>query len=192
DVEHGGLRLKLSGNRQRVGAIVGHAHFVAEGREGRAEHLRGILVVVDDEDAPTPRRTRVGVLVGSRFAALRLSEGRQLDGEGAAPAGTAAPGAHGAAVQAHEALHEREPETETTRAAPTLRDAPRERLEDARSELGGDSRAVVRDVHSDASTGARGPYGDVPTPESVLRRVRQQIREYLREAVRVGAHDEPG
>ena len=137
DVENRDLRAEEVRHRQRLRGVAGDLHLVTGLRDDVGDHLRGVAVVVDDEDAPgavardPPRgRIRRRASAGGRRAA-----GSRTVNSLPRPAPVAVR-ADRTSVQGGERSHERQPEPEPTLRAIGAARALHEHLEQVRQEVG--------------------------------------------------------
>src|SRR3954469_17745768 len=82
-----------------------------------------------------------------------LADGWKVNREGRSAAWTVAPGGHGAAMELHEVLDDRETKAEARRLAVCPRVLLPETLEDERQERRRDATPVVFDRHGDTRAG---------------------------------------
>ncbi len=121
-----------------------HLHVLPELVQQHAEGIRGLEVVLDDQEtraAKLPRAIGASGL-GSRRGRWKR---RELDRERGPAALALAPNAHAPAVQLGDALHDREPDPEPADRSIERLLALREEIEDAWRELARDAGAVVVD-----------------------------------------------
>jgi hypothetical protein len=111
---------------------------------------------------------------------------RQSDNELAPLSETVAQGPHGAAVQLHQTLDQRQSDAEAAAGAFLGTLGLNERLEDPRQELGSDPRSGVFDAENHVIPVAPRDDPDPPSHLGVLDGVREQIGDDLLEANVVG------
>ncbi len=185
DVEQAEVRVKGRGLLQRGDAIVGHAHVMALRGEQGGQHVRGVPVVVDHQDAAGPprrrRRRRAGVLGGRR----RL---RQPNRERRAMADAAALGRHAAAVQFRERLDEGQTDAEP---AVTLSPHLDEAVEDAFDVVCGNPVAAVAHRNRDHAGVDAGAHVNRRSGIAVPDGVAEQVDHHLHDAVGIDLQPEP-
>ena len=186
DVQQDDVRAKRGRFLDGLHPVIHGANFVAHQPQHGAHALRGIAVVVRDENSA---RTRVGAL----FAVLvrrrpQRHDGshRKADDELGALALSLAAGLDVAAVHFHQLPYERQPD-----AQPALRffQRPvdlREHVENGGQCLRGDADAGIADGHGNLPFAAGRGQPDVPAALHVLGGVVQQIGKDLREAHGIG------
>src|SRR5258706_13388771 len=190
DVHEDQVGLVLGGGPQRAGAFVRLARLLSEELEHHRERLRGVDIVVDDENALARRS------LGARRRALRLDKHgvgahgpRQADGERAALAQPVARRLDRSAVALHEIPHQRQADAQALADALGRFVDLDEEVPDLRELVPSDADAVV--AHADHHVVELAFCGDLdaPLPFGVLGRVEDEVLEDLLQAHAVG--DDP-
>src|SRR5690606_29686915 len=179
DVEQDQVRAEALGDLDRLEAVYGRAHVVTDDAEDLRHRRRGVGVVVRHED-PASRQLRAVAAWAPRFRPRARK--RQRHDELAAPVPARARRGDRAAMQLYQTSRDGEPDAEPAArlAAPLL--TLRKHLERARQKLGVDADAVVGDVDACLPAVRVDSDVDMPAGVRVLRGVRQQVCERLREA----------
>src|SRR5690606_13099220 len=173
-------------------AVVRYANDVPALLQVRGEHRRGVRVVVHDQNTTAPCKLRLRRLPERRaLRSARGRGGRQTDGEPAAPSPPLAVRDDLAAVQMDDGSHDREAEPEAAQRTIDRLPSLSEHVEDLRQQVRRDAAAVVRDDELDEAAGTLRRELDTSARLRILRRVREQVRDNLREARGVTDHREP-
>jgi len=190
DVEQRQLGAEPAGEVERRRRVVHDAHVVSETGQRLTQRVGRVGVVVDDEDAPAGLGGRAarGGRPRQREGALRHE--RQLDDEGAAPPRPLAARLDAPAVQLRDRPHDGEAESEPALGAVEVAPALDEQLEDARQERRVDAAPVVLHLQPRRRAERRRAQPHMPAGGRVLDGVGEEVRDHLRQPLRIGVHDE--
>ncbi len=165
---------------------------MAEGAQHIGERIRGIRVVIDEEDATALDRGRDG----RRRLGLRRQSGlsrncREANDELASFSGPRAVSDYLAPVESDDVLHDCEAEPKTALRARLISGSLVKPLEHMRKYAGGDSDSVVLDPNHRLLTRTGRAYRNRSSRIGVFCGIGQKICDHLLQAGRVPGHREP-
>ena len=186
DVEQDDVRLEFCNRSHGVCSIVRRPDFMTDELEQHGDHVRRVLIVIDDQDALGLRFDAGGWrLERSRDACGRRGERRQSNGDFRPAARSFALDGKLAIVTLHQALGERQSDAETALAL-DRRCGLGEHLEHAWQIGGVDPYPRVSDPNHRICAVAIEDEHHRPTSRCELRGVGQNVADHLRQACGIG------